>query len=465
MSLSRRKFLGTASCAAIGSVSLFSGLFNLRAASLLASDAHHMSAPQSDYKALVCILLAGGNDSFNMLVPTQPGPYQAYRRTRSNQALDASTLLSLQSNGVGIPYGLHPSMPEVAQLFNQNNVAFINNVGTLVEPLSRREEFENSLRKVPLGLFSHADQIMQWQTSVPQSRSAKGWGGRMADLLQAANDSQDISMNISLAGNNTFQAGNDVVEYTISPLGNGSLGIRGYQDASPLNQIRTAAVNNLLERQYQDVFEQTYADITRQAEVNHENFSSAVGNVNLQTAFSPGYLSQSMKMIARTIGAHQTLGMNRQTFFVTYGGWDHHDELLNNQAAMLGAVSKAMGEFDAAMHELGLHQQVTTFTISDFARTLTSNGNGTDHGWGGNAMVMGGAVKGGQMYGQYPDLALGQNLDVGDGVLIPTTATDEYFAELALWLGVSRSDLPLVLPNLTNFFDPSLGTLPLGFMQ
>ena len=272
-------------------------------------------------------------------------------------------------------------------------------------------------------------------------------------------------MNISLAGNNTFQAGNDVVEYTISPLGNGSLGIRGYQDASPLNQIRTAAVNNLLERQYQDVFEQTYADITRQAEVNHENFSSAVGNVNLQTAFSPGYLSQSMKMIARTIGAHQTLGMNRQTFFVTYGGWDHHDELLNNQAAMLGAVSKAMGEFDAAMHELGLHQQVTTFTISDFARTLTSNGNGTDHGWGGNAMVMGGAVKGGQMYGQYPDLALGQNLDVGDGVLIPTTATDEYFAELALWLGVSRSDLPLVLPNLTNFFDPSLGTLPLGFMQ
>ncbi|MEM9985954.1 MAG: DUF1501 domain-containing protein [Bacteroidota bacterium] len=464
MSLSRRKFLGTASCAAIGSVSLFSGLFNLRAASLLASDAHHLRAPQSDYKALVCILLAGGNDSFNMLVPTQAGAYQAYTRTRSNQALDANSLLPLQSNGVTIPYGLHPSMPEVAQLFNQENLAFISNVGTLVEPLSDRRQFENNLKKLPLGLFSHADQIMQWQTSVPQSRSAKGWGGRMADLLQAANASQDISMNISLAGNNTFQAGNEVVEYTISPLGNGSLGIRGYQGSSPLNQIRTAAVNNLLERQYQDIFEQTYADITRQAEVNHENFSAAVGNVSLQTPFSPGYLSQSMSMIARTIGAHQTLDMNRQTFFVTYGGWDHHDELLNNQAAMLGIVSKALGEFDAAMRELGLHQQVTTFTISDFARTLTSNGNGTDHGWGGNALVMGGDVKGGQMYGQYPELALGQSLDVGDGILIPTTATDEYFAELALWLGVSRSDLPLVLPNLTNFFDPALGTLPLGFM-
>ncbi|MEO1589636.1 MAG: DUF1501 domain-containing protein, partial [Bacteroidota bacterium] len=187
--------------------------------------------------------------------------------------------------------------------------------------------------------------------------------------------------------------------------------------------------------------------------------------VNLNSIFSPSYVSQSFQMIAKTIAARDLLGVNRQTFFLTFGGWDHHDELLNTQAGMLSVLSKGMGEFYAALEEMGLSQDVTTFTISDFARTLTSNGNGTDHGWGGNAMVMGGSVKGGRIYGQYPSLELEQDLDVGDGVLIPTTSTDEYFAELALWLGVAPSDLSLVLPNINTFYSPTSSTPPIGFLQ
>ncbi|MEO0468590.1 MAG: DUF1501 domain-containing protein [Bacteroidota bacterium] len=466
--MSRRNFLGKASCAALGSVSLLSGLFNLQTSALLASNAHRMSLrPTGDYKALVCILLAGGNDSFNMLVPTADQAYQDYRTTRSNLALDKASVLPITPNiAVDGTFGLHPSMPEVQQLFQQGDLTFLSNVGTLVEQVSNRQQFLTGAAKLPVGLFSHADQIQQWQTSIPQTRSARGWGGRLADLLNAANSSQDISMNISLSGNNVFQAGNQVVEYAISPFGTGSAGINEYGDSDPYNQIRTAAVKSLLEQQYQDIFKQTYADITRNAQSSHEKFSAAVGQVNLTTEFSANYLSQSMQMIARTIAARESLGMSRQTFFVTYGGWDHHDELLNNQAGMLSVVSKALGEFQTAMKELAVEDDVTTFTISDFARTLTSNGNGTDHAWGGNTMIMGGAVKGGNLFGTYPSLALNNDLDVGEGngILIPTTSTDAYFAELALWLGVAPSDLSLVLPNIGTHFDPTSGSAPIGFL-
>ncbi|MEO1452016.1 MAG: DUF1501 domain-containing protein, partial [Bacteroidota bacterium] len=287
--VSRRHFLGKASCAAIGSVSLFSGLFNLQAANLLASNSHRMSfRPQNDYKALVCILLAGGNDSFNMLVPTEAQAYQAYRTTRSNQALNLDQLLSIQAPGID-PFGVHGGMPEVKQLFDQGDLAFLANVGTLVDPISNRQQFEAQAGRLPVGLFSHADQIMQWQTSVPQSRSANGWGGRLADIIKASNASQDISMNISLSGNNVYQSGNQVVPYTITP--GGSIGIEGYGEFDdPVSQIRTATINNLLERQYQDIFRETYADISMQAQRNHEQFSASVTGVELNATFSPNYL-------------------------------------------------------------------------------------------------------------------------------------------------------------------------------
>jgi uncharacterized protein (DUF1501 family) len=219
-----------------------------------------------------------------------------------------------------------------------------------------------------------------------------------------------------------------------------------------------------MEQQYTDIFAKTYADVVKNAQDTHEMFSAATGNVSLNTVFSSSELSQSLQMVAKTIAARDTLDVCRQTFFVTFGGWDHHDELLNNHAAMLTVVSRALNEFNSAMEELGVADKVTTFSISDFARTLTSNGNGTDHAWGGNVMVMGGSVRGGQVYGTYPDLALRSALDIDNGVLVPTLSTDEYFAELSQWFGVSNGDLADIFPNLSNFYSPG-GQAPIGFMN
>lgn len=462
-SYSRRKFLGTLSCAALGGTTMLNTLLNLKAIGGLAAPSYKMmSSPQNDYKALVCILLSGGNDSFNMLVPREDNAYKVYKKTRSNQALKKEELLAINPTSGG-QYGFHPSMPETQQLFNDGKLAVIANVGTLVERVNSLEDAINGLVKVPLGLFSHADQIQQWQTSVPQDRNGIGWGGRMADLLKASNTNQDLSMGISLSGNNVFQSGNNSTQFSITPFG-GSSGIRGYGGTEGLDQIRTHAVKSLLEQQYQDVFKQTYADVVNTSQANHEIFSAAVNSIQLNTIFSANTVSQSMSMVARTIAARTTLGMNRQVFFIDFPGWDHHDELLNNQAEMLEVVSKALNEFYTAMEELGVSKEVTTFTISDFARTLNSNGNGTDHAWGGNALVMGGDVKGGTFYGEYPSLDLGDSQDLGGGVLIPKISTDEYFAELALWFGVSPSDLSLLFPNINNFYSSGSTNAPLGFL-
>ncbi len=463
----RRSFLGSASCAAVGTATMFTSLFNLGMANVLAGTRTRdlYKSEEDDYQALVCILLAGGNDSYNMLVPYDDESHALYQSTRSNLALSKEDLLPLDFDpGEGKKYAIHPSMPEVVKLFDEGKLAFLSNVGTLIEPISSVNAYNSSIR-LPLGLFSHADQIQQWQTSVPQERSALGWGGRMADILGEMNSNPDLSMNISLSGNNVFQSGNQTVEYTIVPYGNGSIGIKGLDSPDPFNQLQSTAVKSLLEQEYQDIFKQTYTRIIRKAQTNHTSFSDAIDTVRLNTIFSPNYVSQSLHMIARVIGARQQLGMKRQTFFLTYGGWDHHDEVLNNQLEMLGILSRGLSEFQTAMDELGTGTQVTTFTISDFSRTLTSNGNGTDHAWGGNVLAMGDSVRGGNIYGKYPELALNSSLDVGNGILLPTTSCDEYFTELALWFGVSPSDLPLIFPNIGNFYTTGRGELPIGFMN
>ena len=193
-------------------------------------------------------------------------------------------------------------------------------------------------------------------------------------------------------------------------------------------------------------------------------FNAAVENTMVTTPFSNDQLSQRMRMIAQTIAARNDLGVKRQIFFVDIGGFDNHDELINAHAGLMGRVDDALTSFYAATEELGVSDCVTTFTISDFARTLTSNGNGTDHAWGGNAIVMGGAVKGKNMYGNYPVLSLGNDIEIGGGILIPTTSADEYFAELALWFGISANDLSQILPNIGNFYDVASSDTPLGFM-
>ncbi|MCB0688867.1 MAG: DUF1501 domain-containing protein [Saprospiraceae bacterium] len=466
--LSRRSFLGQASCAALGSSTLFSSLVSLKA--LNAAVAQSGFGGSEDYKALVCVLLSGGHDSFNMLVPTSTMEYGEYTASRSNLALGRDELLALNvQNSDGRSFGLHPAMTDVQRLFNEGRLAFLANVGTLIQPSTRQQVWDEEVA-LPLGLFSHSDQIMQWQTALPQQRSASlGWGGKIADLIRDQNSNQNISMNVSLSGTNVFQTGQNTIEYAIDPY-NGSIGIDGYvkEDMYDIfNVMRTKAIDNLLDYEYQDIFKKTYIDIIRTSRDGHLLFDGAIKNVGeLATAFSDNYISQSFKMIAHTMAAREELGMKRQIFFVDYGGWDHHDELLNNQFGMLNVLSTALGEFDHALSEIGLSDCVTTFSISEFGRTLTSNGNGTDHAWGGNVLVMGGNhINGGRIYGEYPVLALGSALELGGGVFLPTTSTDEYFAEIAKWFGVSGSDLNAIFPNLQNFYSGGDQSLPIGFLK
>lgn len=464
--MSRRDFLGTASCAAIGSTTFLTSLLNLGVANSLAGMTQASNSTNSDYKALVCILLAGGNDSFNMLIPRNGSHYTEYASTRSNLALPQGDLLPLNfTDHNGKQFGLHPSMPEVQSLFNNNKLAFVSNVGTLVEPTSKTQYLNKSV-PVPVGLLSHADQIQQWQTSIPQTRSSKGWGGRMADILQAGNDNQNISLNISLSGTNIFQVGNQSTEYAIRAAAGGSVGINILEGTSALDLALKKGAESLLAQQYQDIFKSTFTNKIKDAQTSHEVFSAAINQAPLlNTSFSDNSVSANMEMIAKTIAVRDILNVKRQTFFIAFGGWDHHDGVLDNQVAMLSVVSKALAEFQSAMEELGLADCVTTFTTSDFGRTLTSNGNGSDHAWGGNVMVMGDSVNGGQVFGNYPSLALNGNDDVGGAILLPTISTDEYFAELSKWFGVGNGDLSYVLPNINNFYDPNSASLPIGFMN
>lgn len=462
--LNRRNFLGQASCAAIGSVTTMNTLFNLIATNNLSVAS---STPPDDYKAIVCILLAGGNDSFNMLMPNGMG-YANYATTRSNLAIPQNDIIGLTPiSGSNPELGIHPSMTHLADMFNAGDAALIANVGTLVEPIANYTEYRSTAKRKPLGLFSHSDQIEQWQTSIPDERQAFGWGGRMADLLNATNGNSGISMNISLSGRNVFQSGKEVLEYSISNQGNGASGIEqlGTGDAGILNRLRNNAVDSLMGDIYGNVFKETFAELTTSTIESQKIFDAAMEQVGtFPSVFDDEdhYLSQNLRMMARVISSAQALDQKRQIFFTTIGGWDHHDEVLNNQEVMLGLVSKGISQFYEAMDEIDpeMKDKVTLFTVSDFARTLTSNGNGSDHAWGGNMIVAGGAVKGKQFYGSYPDLDLASDLMVSQrGNLLPTTATDQVFAEIARWYGVSEMNLPMILPNFSRF-----DTNPMGFL-
>jgi uncharacterized protein (DUF1501 family) len=465
---SRRNFIKQASCAAVGSTTFFSTLMNLK--SLNAAYVNNfMMSPPEDYKALVCLYMGGGNDSYNMLVPrdsTNAGSkYTKYANVRSNLALPFENLIQL-ANAVpnSEPMGLHPSMPRIAQLYQQQKMAFISNIGTLIEPISNKTQISSKTKQVPLGLYSHSDQTMHWQTSVPQSRVATGWGGKMADLLSSVNANTNISMNISLAGTNVFQTGNSSVEFALDPR-RGGVGIIDDDNVWLMNTIRKNAIDAMVNRSYQDAFKSSYTNVLKNSREGNAQFKSALATLpSYAVPFADNDISQSFKMIANVINARASLGMKRQVFFVEYGGWDHHDEVLMAQNNMLGQVDSAIHSFQSALGQIGMSDNVVTFTISDFGRTLSSNGNGTDHGWGGNAMVFGNPVEGGRVFGTYPTLELNSSIELGGGVFIPSTSPDQYFAELALWYGVAPTDLPLLFPNIGNFYSLGSGK-PIGFIK
>jgi uncharacterized protein (DUF1501 family) len=459
----RRQFLRRAICGGMGGIPLLNTLVNLKLAGTLAA-----AEPANDeFRAVVCLFFPGGMDSFNLLTPKGDTEYAEYAAIRRDLALPKNGLLSLgPSASPGIELGLHPAMGELKTLFDEGHAAFIANVGTLIEPVTRLSYDEGSAA-VPLGLYSHSDQIEQWHTATPDRRSARGWAGRAADLLSSLNSLNTVSMNISLDGENIWQSGEQTLDYSVGP--DGAAGLYGYnaaaRDYGDLTGIQTRAVDAQLSATYGHLLTQAFQDKKLEALSADALFNSAT-TVDLPSSviWPSGYLSSLLQMVARSVAAHSALGHTRQTYFLQYGGWDHHDEVLQNMAGQLPNLSATLLAFYRTLEALGLANKVTLFTASDFARTLTSNGEGSDHAWGANHFVLGGDVKGGKVYGQYPSLYEDNPLDVGRGRLIPTTSVDQYFAELALWLGVQRSSLSTVLPNVGRFFDPGGSGAPMGFL-
>ena len=489
--MNRRRFLGQASCSAVSAIPVLNTLLNLRLASSIANAAP--PAP-GEYRALVCLFMSGGNDSFNMLSPlsgpssTHANSRTEYENSRGNLALPLTGLHPINPlNTPGRTFAVHPSMPKLAARFEAGDAAFVANVGTLIEPVLNRTQVANASKRLPLGLYSHSDQIEQWQTSVPHSRSGIGWGGRMMDLIKDINPNQLVSMNISMDGSNVFQSGVTGAEYAVkpstSPTEGGAQALLGYAESygsNNLTNVTSAAVDSMLARQYSHLLQQTVQQKRRDAQdayaIYHEATLGALpGNVdfrlvaNQELDLAPNRLGQQLHQVAKAIMGRNAMGALRQTFFVNLGGWDHHSNTLAEQQWMLRDVDDAIGAFWEQLVLLGIQDQVTLFTGSDFGRTLTSNDQGSDHAWGGNHFIIGGSVDGRKIFGQYPSLALNPEsgselnpLDTGRGRMIPTTSCDEYFGELALWLGVPPSSLNLVLPNVGNFFSPG-ATGPLGF--
>ena len=430
-----------------------------------ASFAQSMSGNGSfdDYRALVCVFLFGGNDSFNMLVPRSDAEYAVYAQSRQNLAIAQQDLLPV--NPVvsdGVDYGLHPAMPGLQGLFETGAAAFVNNVGPLVEPTTK-DQYLNGSVTLPPQLFSHNDQQDQWQSLKGNTTSSTGWAGRMADLIRLNVVDQRMATNASLFGSNLLQSADETVAYVMGPAGPVNfVGFSNSGDPNDPGWLQREAFRRIVEAGYGSVYERAFADVQRRALAAVDDITSAIEDPSLppiNTAFPTTQLGLQLATVARLINARDNLSMNRQVFFVAAGGFDSHDNQNEDQPGLLGGVSEAMTAFYNAMLELGLSDQVTQFTQSDFGRTLTSNGDGTDHAWGGNQLVIGDAVLGQRLYGSYPLLAIGGDEDVGGGRFIPSTSADQYAATLASWWGIDDADLNVVAPNLGNFAVRDLGFL------
>ncbi|MGJ8724077.1 MAG: DUF1501 domain-containing protein [Roseibacillus sp.] len=466
--MKRRQFLGHANCAALGSLGTINTLLNLR----LINNAIAAPADPNDYKALVVIILGGGNDAFNMLVPTETSEYANYAAIRSNLALPSpdpmnpDALLPLNvSNTPGRTFGLHSAMPNLQSRFNEGNAAFLANVGALVEPTTV-SQFNNKSVDLPRSLFSHNDQQDIWASTSPLETTKTGWAGRLADNIMSCNPSNNVSMNISLDGNNFALVGDTSFSYAITPDGapvlNGTSG-------NAIELARGDTAKSLAEQQQRELLRRAFNNENKRAFDISELFNDAVSGASLGTNFGNADIEEKLEAVAKTIASRSALGHNRQIFAVPTGGFDNHPELLNKQRTLLGRLDNGLDSFWSALTNLGLTNDVTVITVSEFGRTLRSNGQGTDHAWGSHALMMGGAVDGGKIFGSYPDdsdLTLGSGLDVGsgNGRILPTTSVEEYYAEAALWMGLPSGQLDEVLPNLDRFYSYSAANPPLGYL-
>jgi len=406
-------------------------------------------APFTDYKALVCVFMFGGNDSYNMVVPRSDAEYNAYAASRQNLALNQGDLLAINPlTPDGAQYGLHPSMTGLQSLFASNRAAIVSNVGPMIEPTTKDQFFNQSVL-LPPQLFSHNDQQDQWHSLKGNSQSKTGWAGRVADLIRTNVAGQQMATNSSLYGNSLFQSADDTIAYVMGQ--GGPISFEGFADSGILLEQRLA-FERILNASYGSVYERGFAEIQRRAVASADLVSAAIASAPaLTTQFPASPLGDQLRTVAQLIAVRDQLQMQRQVFFVAAGGFDTHDNQVQDQPGLLGNISAAMTAFYDATVEISAADLVTTFTQSDFARTLTSNGDGSDHAWGGNQLVVGDAVRGGDMYGSYPRLEIGGPDDLSGGRMVPTTSADQYAATLAKWFGIPDADLSMVAPNIGNF--------------
>jgi uncharacterized protein (DUF1501 family) len=435
MSKTRRDFLR--SCAILGAAGAASRFERLGAVTA------HAQAASSDYKALVCVFLFGGNDSNNMIVPID-SRYASYATMRGPLALAGGTLLPAGGTGLGF----HPALANIRGLYGQNAAALALNVGTLVQPTTKQ-----TLRSValPRALGSHVDQTQQWQSSDPTGGTT-GWGGRVNDLISALNTgtlTPGIAVN---SGNALFLTGGRTGAVNFSTVS--SVGLRSFGAASSM-ATRVESLQRLL------TFDTGAKLVTAADGVLSDSFRSAqtinaalAGAPALPVTFPTGNFGQQLAQVARLISVRGALGMNRQIFFAGIGGFDTHENLLGTHNNLLTTLDQGVSAFFRALDSMGLTNQVTLFTESEFNRTGNANATlGTDHAWGGHHIIVGGAVRGGTTYGSFPTLQVGGPDDSGfdRGSWIPTTSLDQYAATLAGWFGVSDTYLTGIFPNLRNF--------------
>ena len=444
--MKRRRFL---ELAAFGGAACCGGL------ALRAPRAFAIGAPFGDFKALVSIFLFGGNDAFNMVVPRSPAEYNVYATSRQNLALDQAVLLPITpDNPDGAAYGLHPSMGALQTMFEAGDASVLANVGPLVQPVTRAEYFAGTVA-LPPQLFSHNDQQDQWQSLRGRTSLASGWAGRIADALAPATTGQRLAMNISTAGTVLFQAGADTVPYAIGTNGANTYFI--LESSVPFGDQRRAAFEAHLNAGFSNVHARALAEVHQRSLATADDVNAALALASLSTPFPTSSLGAQLNVVARMLAVRDVLAMSRQIFFVSTGGFDTHDDQNLNQPNLLGDVANCLAAFQAAMVEIGIQDEVTTFTQSDFGRTLTSNGDGTDHGWGGHQVIAGGAIHGRRIFGTMPVLEIGGADDTDAGRIIPTTSVDQYAATLARWFGVAEADIATIAPSIGNFAASDLG--------
>jgi uncharacterized protein (DUF1501 family) len=460
MAASRRAFLKRASALSVAGIAAPWALN-------LAAMAEASAATATDYKALVCVFLYGGNDYANTLVPYDAASYAQYQQMRPSFAYSraslAATVLSpasapLDTAGLAHQYALAPELAPLLSLFDAGQMGIILNVGTLVQPTTKLQ-YTNKSVKLPPKLFSHNDQQSVWQSSSPEGATS-GWGGRIGDLFESGNGNATFTC-VNVSGNAVFMSGKSAVQYQVST--GGSVPLAGLK--SPLfgSSACSDALRTLVSQPRAHLLEHEYSRVTKRAIDADAVLTGALASAPaLATGFPAGNgLADQLKMVARMISAAPALGAKRQVFFVSLGGFDNHDAMLTAHPGLLTSVADALAAFQKSTAELGLADKVTTFTASDFGRTMGGNNDGSDHGWGSMHFVLGGAVKGKSFYGTAPVVANNGPDDVGQGRLLPTTSVDQLAATLGKWMGVSDSELLGLLPSLVNY---NVGARNLGFV-